>query len=171
MRTSLRRGLLLCALIAWFLVLRPQQLGGPATYVLVSGTSMEPGINAGDLVVTLRAESYVVGDVVAYRIPEGQPASGFQVIHRIVGGDAEGGFVMRGDNTNGPDQWHPGRVDVLGRELVRLPALAQLLMVLRHPLVLAGLAGAFATGWLLRRREPVRPILARPPASGPGFSA
>jgi signal peptidase I len=150
--------------MAWFLVLRPQQLGGPAAYILVSGTSMEPGLQPADLVVVWSAESYVSGDIVAYRIPEGQPASGFQVIHRIVGGDAERGFVMRGDNTNGPDQWHPARVDILGRQLVRLPAVAQVLMILRHPLVLAGLAGILATMWLLqrpavRRSRPRSPLM------------
>jgi signal peptidase I len=166
MGSNVRRGFLLCAVMAWFIVLRPQQLGGPASYIVVSGTSMDPGLHPGDLVVVVRAENYVAGDIVAYRIPEGQPASGFQVIHRIVGGDAERGFIMRGDNTNGPDQWHPTQVDILGRELVRLPAVAQLLMILRNPLVLAGLAGVLAAAWLLRRREPRRLTPSNPPRSG-----
>src|SRR5688572_19635960 len=67
-----------CALLVW-----PGFLRGGTAYVIVSGNSMDPTLHAGDLVLTVRRGSYNVGDVVAYRIPEGQPGAGVLVIHRI----------------------------------------------------------------------------------------
>jgi signal peptidase I len=56
------------ALTAWFFTLRPGSLGGPATYVLVRGISMEPTYHDGDLVVIRRSSSYRVSDIVAYNL-------------------------------------------------------------------------------------------------------
>src|SRR5579862_3566324 len=90
---SLRRvlnlaGLLLTIAVAvfWALFLRPQSLGGPAGYVLVSGKSMLPRYHTGDLVLVERRSSYHVGELIAYHVPQGDPMAGAQVIHRIVGG-------------------------------------------------------------------------------------
>ena len=58
-------------------------LGGPASYVIVSGHSMEPTLYTGDLVVVHQRDEYSVGDMVAFEIEGGS-----QVIHRIVGGSA-----------------------------------------------------------------------------------
>ena len=38
--------------------------------------SMEPSLKNGDLVLALKNTSYAAGDVVAYRIPEGEPGAG-----------------------------------------------------------------------------------------------
>src|SRR3954447_9111211 len=90
---------LLVALVGgWAFVLRPQSLGGPAGYVLVSGHSMLPRYHTGDLVLVERRHSYHVGQVIAYRVPKGDAMAGAQVIHRIIGGDARRGFVVQGDN-------------------------------------------------------------------------
>src|SRR5437868_9645307 len=53
------------AVVGWFVALRPAQLGGPATFVVVQGVSMEPTYHTGDLVISHRQSSYAVGDVVA----------------------------------------------------------------------------------------------------------
>src|SRR5947199_8150681 len=87
----------------WAHFLRPESLGGNAGYVLVSGQSMEPRYHTGDLVLVERRQSYRPGQVIAYRVPKGDPMAGAQVIHRIIGGDAEHGFVVRGDNRTAPD--------------------------------------------------------------------
>ena len=117
--------------------LRPQSLGGPAGYVLVSGKSMLPLYHTGDLVLVERQSSYHVGDVIAYRVPKGDPMAGAQVIHRIIGGDAKHGFVVQGDNRTAPDVWRPKPEDIVGAKALRIPNAVVVLQYLRSPLLLA----------------------------------
>jgi signal peptidase I len=129
------------ALVAvWAVTLRPQALGGPTAIVIVSGTSMEPLFHTGDLVVVKRQRSYRVGDVVAYRVPEGSTGENSVVIHRIVGGSAAKGYVLRGDNRDTDDLWRPGREDVVGREWVAISTQGRILSALRSPAGVATLA-------------------------------
>jgi signal peptidase len=125
-----------CALFAW-----PGFLHGGTAYVIVSGNSMDPTLHGGDLVLTVRRDSYNVGDVVAYRIPEGQSGAGVLVIHRIVGGSASSGYIMQGDNRAGRDPWRPRPRDVVGAQGLSVPRLGLALVYLRTPLGLAFLAG------------------------------
>jgi signal peptidase I len=129
------------AIVACALVLWPGFLHGGTAYVIVSGNSMEPTLHGGDLVLTVRRSSYDVGEVVAYRIPEGQPGAGVLVIHRIVGGSATSGYIMQGDNRAGRDPWRPRPRDVVGAEGLSVPRLGLALVYLRTPLGLAFLAG------------------------------
>lgn len=128
--------------LAWFIVLGPSVIGGPATYVFVSGTSMEPTLRTGDLVITRRAETYEVGDIVAFRVPDSAQgvARGGLVIHRIAGGSAAEGYVMRGDNRIGDDPWRPTPGDIAGRAFIVVPGVAPFLLLLREPIVFASLA-------------------------------
>ncbi|HET6944581.1 MAG TPA: signal peptidase I [Gaiellaceae bacterium] len=144
-RTNKVGGIVLTVLVClfWVQFLRPQSLGGSAAYVLVSGQSMEPRYHTGDLVLVERQASYHPGQVVAYRVPKGDPMAGAQVIHRIIGGDSTHGFVVRGDNRTAPDVWRPKPGDILGAKVVRLPDAIVVLRFLRAPLFLALLAGAF----------------------------
>jgi signal peptidase len=135
--------LAIAAVVLWGLFLRPQALGGPAAYVLVSGRSMLPHYHAGDVVLVEHQSSYRVGDVIAYRIPKSDPMAGLQVIHRIIGGDATHGFVVKGDNRTAPDVWRPKPQDIVGAKALRLPYGVVLLQLLRSPLLLALLAGSF----------------------------
>src|ERR1700757_3061859 len=86
--------------LLWFCL--PQALGGRAGWVLVSGTSMLPHLHTGDLVLVEHRSSYHVGEVVAYRVPEGPVGAGHVVIHRIVGGNSRAGWKMKGDNRTAP---------------------------------------------------------------------
>lgn len=129
---------LLC--VFWALFLRPQALGGRAGYVLVSGTSMAPRYHTGDLVLVERQARYRIGQTIAYRVPRGDPMAGAQVIHRIVGGDATHGFVVRGDNRTAPDVWRPTARDIVGAEALRVPQAVLVLQFLRSPLLLGLLA-------------------------------
>src|SRR5436190_24342339 len=133
----------LLALLFWAQYLRPESLGGNAGYVLVSGQSMEPRYHTGDLVLVERRQSYRPGQVIAYRVPKGDPMAGAQVIHRIIGGDAEHGFVVRGDNRTAPDVWRPKPRDIVGAKALRLPNAIVVLQYLRSPLFLGILAAAF----------------------------
>jgi signal peptidase I len=126
----------LCA--AWFVVLGPAPIGGPATYVVIDGTSMEPTLVDGDLAVVRRSDAYRSGDIVAFRIPQSE--SDGLVIHRIVGGSAKKGYETQGDNRAGRDPWRPQPDDIAGSVWFTLPGVGKYLAVLKEPLVMASLA-------------------------------
>lgn len=144
--------------IVWAFTLRPQALGGPAVFVAVRGSSMLPTYQHGDLVVVESAAHYRVGEVVAYRVPAGQIGAGKVVIHRIIGGDATGGFTLQGDHNSAPDPWSPKQGDMVGVATFRLPNAGLILALVQQPAVLAGLAAALV----------VTVILAQPSERGPG---
>jgi signal peptidase len=127
--------------VVWFVVLRPVALAGPTDYVIVSGHSMEPTLRTGDVAVAMRREHYVIGDVVVYRVPAGEPAAGDRVIHRIVGGSARTGFVMKGDNKQGIDPWRPRPSDVVGKVVLTVPHVGVGLVAIRSTLGIAIVAG------------------------------
>jgi signal peptidase I len=144
-RTNKAAGAALVVLVClfWAQYLRPQSLGGHAGYVLVSGQSMEPRYHTGDLVLVEKHARYHPGEVIAYRVPKGDPMAGAQVIHRIVGGDAKHGFIVRGDNRTAPDVWRPRDADIVGAKALRLPGAIVVLQYLRSPVFLGILAAAF----------------------------
>jgi signal peptidase I len=146
----------------WAQFLRPESLGGRAGYVLVSGQSMEPRYHTGDMVMVLRRSSYHAGDVIAYRVPKGDAMAGRQVIHRIVGGDAKNGFVVRGDNRTAPDVWRPTPGDIVGSQVLRIPNAVSALRYLRSPLLLALLAASFVFVHYLSRGEKQAPAEEEP---------
>ena len=127
----------------WAQYLRPQAFGGSAAYVLVSGKSMLPRYHTGDLVLVEKQATYHVGELIAYRVPKGDAMAGAQVIHRIVGGDAQHGFVVQGDNRTAPDIWRPKPSDIVGAKALRIPNAVLILQFLRSPLLLALLAACF----------------------------
>lgn len=147
--------------LGWFAMMRPAFLGGPVSYAMVLGVSMEPTLNEGDLALVRTREKYAVGDVVAFRVPRGQPGAGAIVIHRIVGGSADSGFITQGDNKEGSDPWRPTNRDLLGEMWLRIPGAGRILAGLRAPFLLATLAAivAFLMMWLpieRRARHAVR---------------
>jgi signal peptidase I len=141
--------LVVAACTGWFVYLRPTALGGPANYIWVSGTSMLPTLVSGDFVFLRESDAYATGDIVAYRVPEGDPGAGAFVIHRIVGGNAESGFVMQGDNKKAPDEWRPTIDDVLGRLTVSIPGVGAYLASVRNPTVFAPLAAGITVFLIL----------------------
>ena len=126
----------LVAAMLWFCL--PQALAG---WVVVSGTSMLPHMHTGDLALVERQSSYHVGEVVAYHVPKGQVGAGYEVIHRIVGGNARTGWVIQGDNRTLPDLWRPHNSDIVGARLLWIPKAYLLLRFLHTPLLLGLLAG------------------------------
>lgn len=172
-RPRLRRaasavGLLTLAILlgAWFFLLRPVALGGPASYVVVAGVSMEPRLQSGDLVIVQTAAVYHVGDVVAYHIPAGQPLAGSLIIHRIIGGDGAQGFVMQGDNKKQPDPWRPTASEIVGKSWLEFAGSGRLLLGARTPLVLATVLGGLAA-FLFFTSGSGRPREPRPTGAGP----
>lgn len=136
--------LFLTVVAAWMAFLRPIGLGGPANYVTVSGESMEPTMFNGDFVITREQVDYQVGDVLVYEIEEGEVGEGGLVIHRIIGGSMEEGFVTQGDNRDKPDLWYPTGEDIVGEVWLEIPTAGRYLPLLRSPFVIAGFAALLA---------------------------
>ena len=129
---------------AWFIFLRPTFLGGPTSYVLVSGQSMEPTLHDGDFVIARHQASYRKGDIAVYRVPAGDPGAGNLVIHRIIGGSAEDGYLLQGDNRTTPDLWRPRPSDMAGSLLMTVPRVGRLVPYLRSPFIVAAFTGYMA---------------------------
>lgn len=143
------RAFLLAALaVLWWGALRPTGMGGPLGLVWVSGTSMEPTMHTGDLVVTHRADDYEVGDVVAFEIPEGGT-----VIHRVVERTSDG-YRFRGDNRDFRDPWTLPGDAVVGREVVRLPHAGTVAAFLGRPAVMAAMAALLVVIGTRERHRP-----------------
>ncbi len=150
-KTPVSIALTLLVCLGWFQYLRPQSLGGNAAYVLVSGKSMLPRYHTGDLVLVEHQSSYHVGELIAYHVPKGDPMAGAQVIHRIIGGNAQKGFVVQGDNRTAPDVWHPKPGDIVGAKALRIPNAVLILQFLRSPIFLGLLAACFVFVRVLTR--------------------
>lgn len=115
------------AVLVWFGW--PSTLGGCTTLTIVSGHSMEPTYYTGDLVVS-RCGPPAVGDVVVYTPPDLERG---RIIHRVVAGDAEAGWVIQGDNNDFLDPWRPHPDDVLGIARVHVPGLGRVASILLDP--------------------------------------
>lgn len=102
-------------LAAWWLTFAPTGLGGPAGYVIVNGTSMQPLLHTGDLVITHRQSGYHVGDLVVVHVDGGS------VVHRLHDGNARTGWHTKGDNRQSVDSWvvHPN--DIVGKAWLTIP--------------------------------------------------
>jgi signal peptidase len=152
-RTSNRRRVIATALLVlmtlgWWAFLRPSSMGGPLTFITVSGHSMEPGLYTGDLAVLYGQESYHRGDVVAYHATAlpGESRQGPFVIHRIKGGDPRHGFVTRGDNNHWDDPWKPTADQVAGKMILSIPNVGVALTWVARPFNLAGVMAALMAG-------------------------
>lgn len=141
------------AAIGWFLVLRPARLGGPASFVMVQGVSMNPIYHTGDLVIAHKQSSYAVGDVIAYQVPQGDVGAGLTVIHRIVGGSAATGFITKGDANPTPDDWRPMPAQVEGRAWFVVPKGGAILAFLHAPIPLGAMAAALVVVWVVYQEE------------------
>ena len=135
-------------MLAGLAFLWPRSLGGAASYVIVSGRSMEPTLRDGDLSLLRERKSYTAGDVVAFRVPKGEPGEGAVVIHRIVG-EAQGAFVVQGDNKASPDPWEPGPQEILGRAWLVASGGGRVLSFFRQPVILGSMAGVLGMLFVL----------------------
>jgi signal peptidase I len=164
MRALARITVIVC-LTGAAIAIASQLFEGPASYVIVSGHSMEPNLRTGDLAVVVRHASYRRGDIVAYHVPDGDPGAGAVVIHRVTGGSAASGYRTRGDNREGRDIWRPKPDDVIGSIAVRIPRAGLVPMALGTPLGLSIGAGLLAFFLLAGGGKPARPT-GHPPEPG-----
>ena len=126
------------------MLLAPTGLGGPVGLIWVSGTSMEPGLHTGDLVVVYDHDEYEVGQVVAFEIP-----GGGNVIHRIIE-VTEDGYRFQGDNRDFADPWILDDDEIIGSAAFDVPHAGSFITMLGRPIVLAGLVTAMALLWMFR---------------------
>lgn len=122
---------IIVAIDAWFLW--PMTLGGDTSLVIVSGSSMEPTYYQGDLIIARDMEPSI-GDVIVYAPSD---LGGAQVVHRIIGGDAQSGWELQGDNNDFVDPFTPTADEVKGVVLVHYANLGRLSALLLNPLVWA----------------------------------
>ncbi len=164
--------------VVWYFF-APTQIGGQASYVTIRGVSMEPLMHKGDLVILKKRSHYEVNDVVAYRSSDIHQV----VLHRVVGRDGQR-YIMRGDNTPGPDRQRPLYSDFVGERWIQLDGMGTWLTRAREPksaALLAGLAVLLAGGSVgathsRRRRRPKTttpplPRRGRAPSASPPLTA
>lgn len=135
----LRATLAIALLVVAWLALGPSQLGGPTTYAVIEGNSMEPELSAGDLVLVRDKDSYEVGDVVAYRSGELNRL----VLHRVIEQNGPA-FTLQGDNNDFVDSAHPTEEQIAGKLAVTIPKAGTLVSRLKSPTgyaILFGLTG------------------------------
>jgi signal peptidase I len=126
---------------------------GKPLLVTTHGISMEPRFHTGDLAVLLPADSYHVGDVVAYR----SSALKTVVMHRIVKID-NGHYTFKGDNNSWLDPAPATRGELLGKLALRVPQGGVMLPKVRSlaPFALAGIVLLAGTGFAREQRGRTR---------------
>lgn len=122
MKTIISIGLLIGA----WLLFAPQSLGGRTGFIVIHGNSMEPLYHRGDLVITLVAKDYAVGDIVTYLHPDIGT-----VIHRLLERNGER-WRLQGDNNSFVDPYEPLPSEVTGRAWAHFPRAGNLLVALRN---------------------------------------
>jgi signal peptidase I len=146
------------AVVGW-LLLGPAQLGGPARYAIIDGTSMVPTLVDGDLAIVRAEGEPRKGEIVLYH----DPRLGVDVLHRIVRETRGGRFVMKGDNNDYLDDARPTADELGGTLWFTVPYLGAGVEWLRQPLhaaiavfVLVALGFAGGGGATHRRRARTR---------------
>lgn len=140
-------GVGLCLALAGFAALSDRS-GAPVTWVVTAGTSMQPEIAPGTLVVVQRRAAYEVGDVVAYRSQD----LGQTVLHRVIEVGRDGRLVLKGDANDWVDPVSPTPDDVLGERALQVGGVGRVLGLLRSPAALGVVAALLALGLLPRGR-------------------
>lgn len=149
-RRMLAAAFVVALAVIWFLVFRPVMLGGPAAYIIVDGTSMEPTFANLDLVITRHAGSYESGEVIAYYPTTPQVYRASLTIHRIVEANERGEFLTIGDNRSELDQWVARPENVLGKAWLHVPYGGRPILFLRETRNLVTLIAVFVAVTLFR---------------------
>ena len=91
--------------------------------------SMSPAISTGDIIITtpITRKEPKVGDVVAYQAKRFNGENVAVFSHRIISGDLQSGFVVKGDANKSPDNQKPTAPDILGVVIFVIPFLGNIL--------------------------------------------
>ncbi len=122
--------------------------------IVVTG-SMAPAINPGDVVLTMSPDNVmpVKGRIVTYqgRRLDGTPVALFS--HRVISGNAQDGFVVKGDANPSADTQKPTIKDILGVVVLTIPWVGHLLDPKILVLALLGLFGLWLIWDAFREEE------------------
>lgn len=145
---------LLIAFLALLSVFGIAGVTGVVSLRVVLTGSMMPTINPGDLIITVNDNLVEPhrGDVVVYtgRTFEGKAVAPFA--HRIIGGDAETGWIVQGDANPLPDVQHPLAADIESVVVGVIPVIGRFINVQFLILVVALGFGVWLIVDGLRRR-------------------
>lgn len=96
--------------------------------VVLTG-SMAPSINSGDIVLLVPTKHLEpkINDVVAYTGRRFDGSSVGTFTHRILDGDAQNGFLVKGDANPAPDVQKPKLADISGVVVFTIPFIGQFL--------------------------------------------
>jgi len=143
---------LLTAVLLTFVTL---DLTGVIQARIVATGSMAPAINPGDVVLTMSPDNVmpVKGRIVTYqgRRLDGTPVALFS--HRVIGGNAQDGFVVKGDANPSVDTQKPTIKDILGVVVLTIPWVGHLLDPKILVLALLGLFGLWLIWDAFREEE------------------
>lgn len=109
----------------------PSHLGGCTTLTIVTGHSMHPTLQTGDLAISRCGEAHI-GDIAVYRpFPDKAPV----VIHRIIGGDKVDGWKLQGDNNSFVDPFTPVDAQMMGVMVLEIPKAGLAASVISSPAI------------------------------------
>ena len=161
------------AVVAAWLVLGPIGLGGSTGYTLIVGSSMEPKLHKGDLVLVRKASDYGVGDLVAYK----SRTIDRVLLHRIIALKGAG-YVTKGDSNGFTDPGVATRSDVIGEYWLRIGGAAPVFEWIRQPLHAAAFAGLLGllllgggSGAAVKRRRGRRSDTPKPERASPSLQS
>jgi len=102
--------------------------GNVKARIVLTG-SMAPAINTGDVIVTvpIARKAPQVDDVIAYQAKRFNGENVAVFSHRIIDGDIESGFIVKGDANKSPDPQKPKAEDILGVVFFVIPFIGNLL--------------------------------------------
>ncbi|MDA0264990.1 MAG: signal peptidase I [Chloroflexi bacterium] len=135
-RYGIVNALIVAMLVVVWVVVAPRALGGLTTYAVVNGTSMNPLLHRGDVVVLRGADRVGVGDVVSYF----SQSLGTLVVHRIVS-EEQGVFTFQGDNNDWIDSDQLDAEAVLGKMWFKIPNAGRVFMWFGEPWRIAVITG------------------------------
>jgi len=115
--------------VAFLLSFSLLNVSGLVKSQIVLTNSMSPTINPGDMVISTPPDKKApkIGDVVVY---SGKRLDGTKVAsfaHRIISGDGQTGFTVKGDNNPNADTQRPVVSEIEGVVLLTIPFVGQLL--------------------------------------------
>jgi len=102
--------------------------GNVKARIVLTG-SMSPAISVGDVIVTvpITQKEPQIDDVIAYQAKRFNGENVAVFSHRIIDGDIENGFIVKGDANKSPDPQKPKAADILGVVLFTIPFVGNLL--------------------------------------------
>ena len=102
--------------------------GNVKARIVLTG-SMSPAISVGDVIVTvpITQKEPQIDDVIAYQAKRFNGENVAVFSHRIIDGDIENGFIVKGDANKSPDAQKPTGEDILGVVFFTIPFIGNLL--------------------------------------------